>query len=161
MSRRMFRTTGVALVAAGALVGAATLASAAPPEAAPPTQFEALPPSVNFGTTVVDGESVKTVKLLNRTKQTFVYKGADWPNFGNPVGWVYPYGFWSISGDAEDYPCYEIQPKSYCMLTFRFKPYAAGSYGTTFTPYYGPAGGATYSDSVAMRGTGLTPPSLP
>lgn len=162
MSRRsQLLRTGAVLVAAGSLASFASFATGAPPPTSPPTQFEAQPGSVNFGAVPVNGASVKTVKLLNRTKQTFIYKGADWPNFGNPSGWLYPYGFWSISGDAENYPCYEIAPRSYCVLTFQFKPYAAGSFGTTFTPRYGPDGGATYSDPVSMRGTGILMPSLP
>lgn len=167
MSRRSVGAASAALVAAAAIATVGSVASAAP--VAKP--FEVQPSAVNFGSVPVDGTSasVKTVKMLNRTKQTFVYKGARWPNFGNPGGWEYPYGFWSISGDGDEYPCYEIQPRSYCILTFQFKPKELGSYGTFFAPRYGPdpdgpygpLEGPTYTDSVSMRGTGVLPPPAP
>lgn len=158
MSRRThLLATGVALCAMGGLAGVGSIAGAVPPPAAPPAKFDAQPGALGFGGVLLGSESAKTVTLINRTNKTFVYKGAEWPNFGNPPGWSYPYGFWSISGDEENFPCWEIAPYGTCVLTFQFKPYALGSYGTTFVPHYGPKGGDTYDTTVIMRGVGATP----
>ena len=158
MSRLLtIRIAGATLGAVAALGGASAIASAAP-VTAPPTAFQTTPPSLNFGTVLVDGSITKPVKLINRTKSTLYYDGARWPNFGNPVGWEYPYGFWNVSGSGPDFPCYAIAPKSSCTLMFEFKPYSAGVFSTYFEPTYND-GITTFSDTTEMRGVGLAPPS--
>jgi len=149
MSTHPLRSAALGGVVALALAGAAV--------AAPPTAFETTPPALNFGTVPVGTQVQKPVQMLNRTNQVLVYAGARWPNFGNPSGWDYPYGFWNMSGSGPDFPCYEIPPRSACTLSFGFQPKTPGSVLTYFAPSY-TNGVQTFSDRTDMRGRGIAIP---
>ena len=152
--RHALAATAVAAVAAAALAGSA---AAAP--VAPPTAFETTPPSLNFGTVMVDSGSTKPVTMINKTKGTLYYNGALWPNFQNPAGWSEPYGFWNVSGSGPFFPCYEIAPKSTCTLNFQFMPKTAGVFASYFEVHYRTAGGQDHSDTTLMRAVGKAPAS--
>ena len=151
--------TALAATAIAALAAAALAGSAAAAPVAPPTAFETTPPSLNFGTVMVDSGSTKPVTMINRTKETLYYNGASWPNFQNPSGWSEPYGFWNVSGSGEFFPCYEIAPRSTCTLNFQFMPKAPGTFTSYFEAHYKTAGGQDHMDTTLMRAVGRAPAS--